>query len=73
MNIYQKKIVKENETIFLEDFVQQMKNNNKNSKPMTNIELPQNLNIRKYYGINSKLLKKSESVKYSVLLHSWII
>ena len=63
MNIYQKKIVKENETIFLEDFVQQMKNNNKNSKPMTNIELPQNLNIRKYYGINSKLLKKSESVK----------
>ena len=63
MNIYQKKIVKENDSIFLEDCIHQKKNNNKNSNPDLNIELPHNLNIRKYYGISSTLLKKTESAK----------
>ena len=63
MNIYQKKIVKENDTILLEDFAQQKKNNNKISNPDINIEVPNKLNIRKYYGISSKLLKKTESAK----------
>ena len=63
MNIYQKKIVKENETIFLEDCVHQKKNNNKISNPDLNREPPHNLNIRKFYGLSSKLLKKTESSK----------
>ena len=58
MNIYQKKIVKENEIFFLDDLVQQGKNNNKNSKPNINKEFQPNLNIRKFYGLSSKLLKK---------------
>ena len=63
MNIYQKKIVKETETIFHEDCIHHKKKNNKNSNQDLNIELPHNLNIRKYYGISSKLLKKTESAK----------
>ena len=58
MNIYQKKIVKESELFFLDDFVQQGKNNNKNQKTNICKEFQPNLNIRKFYGLSSKLLKK---------------
>ena len=58
MNIYQKKIVKENEIFFLDDLVQPGKNNNKNSKPNITKEFQPNLNLRKFYGLSSKLLKK---------------
>ena len=58
MNIYQKKIVKESELFFLDDLVQQGKNNNKNQKTNICKEFQPNLNIRKFYGLSSKLLKK---------------
>ena len=58
MNIYQKKIVKESELFFLDDLVQQGKNNNKNQKTYICKEFQPNLNIRKFYGLSSKLLKK---------------
>ena len=58
MNIYQKKIVKESELYFLDDLVQQGKNNNKNQKTNICKEFQPNLNIRKFYGLSSKLLKK---------------
>ena len=63
MNIYQKKIVKENDIFFFDDFAQQIKNNNNNCKTGVNRELPHNLNVRHFYGINSKLLQKKESEK----------
>ena len=58
MNIYQKKIVKESELFFLDDLIQQGKNNNKNQKTNICKEFQPNLNIRKFYGLSSKLLKK---------------
>ena len=58
MNIYQKKIFKESELFFLDDLVQQGKNNNKNQKTNICKEFQPNLNIRKFYGLSSKLLKK---------------
>ena len=58
MNIYQKKIVKENDIFFLDDFAKQVKNIGKNTKPNNYIEVQPNINIRNFYGINSNLLKK---------------
>ena len=58
MNIYQKKIVKESELFFIDDLIQQGKNNNKNQKTNICKEFQPNLNIRKFYGLSSKLLKK---------------
>ena len=63
MNIYQKKIVKENDMFFLDECVHQIKNNNKNINTGMNVEIPPNLNVRKFYGISSKLLKKNETTK----------
>ena len=63
MNIYQKKIVKENDIFFLDECVQQIKNNNKNIKTGMNLEIPSNLNVRKFYGISSKLMQKNETTK----------
>ena len=63
MNIYQKKIVKETDIFFLDECVQQIKKNNKNIKTGMNIEVPSNSNVRKFYGISSKLLKKTETTK----------
>ena len=63
MNIYQKKIVKENDIFFLDECVQQIKNNNKNIKTGMNLEIPTNLNVRKFYGISSKLMQKNETTK----------
>lgn len=57
MNIYQKKVVKEKEYIFNEDCVQ-TKSTNPNSKIDNELEI--NSNIRKFYGIHSKQVKKIE-------------
>ena len=62
MNIYRKKIVKEKEYIFNEDCVQ-TKSTNPNSKPDNESDISSNLNIRKFYGINSTKIKKNEKTE----------
>ena len=57
MNIYQKKIVKENDIFFFEDSFKS-KNDNLDLNKENYKEKNNNLNIQKFYGINSKLLKK---------------
>jgi hypothetical protein len=62
MNIYQKKIVKENDIFFFEDSFKS-KNDNLDLNKENYKEKNNNLNIQKFYGINSKLLKKNEIIK----------
>ena len=57
MNIYQKKIVKEKEYIFNEDFVQ-TKSTYPNSKPDMDCDINSNLNKRQFFGLNSNQIKK---------------
>ena len=52
MNIYQKKIVKEKEYIFIDDCIP-TKSIFLNSKPNNDSAIKPNINIRKFYGINS--------------------
>ena len=59
MNIYQKKIVKEKEYIFNDDYIQ-TKSIFQNSKPNNDSAIKPNINIRKFYGINSNQNHKKE-------------
>ena len=59
MNIYQKKIVKEKEYIFNDDYIQ-AKSIFQNSKPNNDSAIKPNINIRKFYGINSNQNHKKE-------------
>ena len=58
MNIYQKKIVKENDLFFFDDFAQKFNNFSKNKNPNIYLDIQPNLNIRNFYGISPKLLEK---------------
>jgi len=64
MNIYQKKIVKEKEFFFNEDCIQ-TKSTYPNSKPDSNSLIHSNINIRKFYGINSNKINKNANKKNS--------
>ena len=62
MNIYQKKIVKEKEFFYNEDCIQ-TKSTFPNSKLEKITDIYSNLNIRNFYGINSKKLSKNKNMK----------
>ena len=61
MNIYQKKIVKEKEFI-LNDICTQTKSTNLNSMPDIDSDIKSNINIRQFYGINTKKSEKSDKI-----------
>ena len=61
MNIYQKKIVKEKEYIFYEDYPK-TKSTYPNLKPDFDSEILSNLNIRQLYGINSRKINKNNNM-----------
>ena len=61
MNIYQKKIVKENDLFFFDDLAQRLKNINKNTNPNINMIIQPNIIIRKYCGLSSQLLKEQNN------------
>ena len=61
MNIYQKKIVKEKEFI-LNDICTQTKSTNLNSMPDIDSDIKSNINIRQFYGINTKKSEKSNEI-----------
>jgi len=60
MNIYQKKIVKEKEYIFYEDYAK-TKSTYPNSKPDFDSEIHSSINIRQLYGINSRKINKNNN------------
>ena len=62
MNIYKKKIVKEKEFIFNE-FCSKTKSSYPNSKLENNWDIISNINVRQFYGINSKHLKNEKIIK----------
>ena len=62
MNIYKKKIVKEKELIFNE-VCSQEKGTYPNSKLENNWDIISNINVRQFYGINSKHLKNEKIIK----------
>ena len=62
MNIYKKKIVKEKELIFNE-VCSQEKGTYPNSKQENNWDIKSHINIRQFYGINSKQLKNEKIIK----------
>lgn len=62
MNIFKKKIVKEKEFIFNE-VCSQSKSIYPNSKQENNWDIKSHINIRQFYGINSKQLKNEKIIK----------